>query len=428
MKITDVHAREILDSRGNPTIEADITLADGTLGRAAVPSGASTGSFEAWELRDGDKNRFGGKGVFQAVSFVNTEIKKLVIGRDAEDQRGLDEALIALDGTENKKRLGANAILSVSLATAHATAHSKKIPLYSYFQSLSKVRRPLSLPLPLCNIINGGKHADGSTDIQEFMIAPVGFSTFHDGLRGMTEVFHSLKKVLSEKNYSTTVGDEGGFAPHVRGGNAEALALIAEAVTRAGYTVGTDFVFALDVASSELFANDRYTLACENKTLSSADMIAWYESLQKTYPIISIEDGLAESDWSGWGDLTKRLGKTTQLVGDDLLVTNTQFLTRAIQEQSANAILIKVNQIGSVTESIDAVDMAHQSGWNTIISHRSGETEDTTIAHLAVGLGTGQIKTGSVSRSERVAKYNELLRIEEMLGDSAVFNTSILHS
>ncbi len=421
MKITDVRAREILDSRGNPTIEADVILEDGTVGRAAVPSGASTGSFEAWELRDGDKQRFNGKGVLHAVAFVNGEIKHAVVGRDAGDQRGLDEALIALDGMGNKKRLGANAILSVSLAAARAFATSQKMPLYAYFQSLSRVKRPFLLPLPLCNIINGGKHADGSTDIQEFMVAPVGFSSFREGLRGLTEVLHPLKKVLEAAGLGTTVGDEGGFAPHVRGGNAEALELISQAIAKAGYTLGKDFVFALDVASSELFKDNAYHLAREGKSFTSQELIDFYAQLQTKYPIASIEDGLAESDWSGWAQITEKLGSTTQLVGDDLLVTNTQFLKRGIAEKSANAILIKVNQIGTLTESIDAVDMAHEAGWNAIISHRSGETEDTTIAHLAVGLGTGQIKTGSVSRSERVAKYNELLRIEEELGGAATF-------
>jgi enolase len=421
MKIQDIRAREILDSRGNPTIEVDVILENGVWGRAAVPSGASTGSFEAWELRDGDSKRFNGKGVLQAVAFVNGEIKQMVAGRDGSDQRGLDEALIALDGTENKKRLGANSILSVSLATARAAATSQKMPLYAYFQSFSRVKRPLLLPLPLCNIINGGKHADGSTDIQEFMIAPVGFSSFREGLRGVTEIFHSLKKVLETAGYGTTVGDEGGFAPHVRGGNVEALELISQAINTAGYALGKDFVFALDVASSELFVDDAYHLAREGKSLTSEELIDWYGQLQTKHPIVSIEDGLAEGDWNGWAALTKKLGDTTQLVGDDLFVTNTQFLKRGIAEKSANAILIKVNQIGTLTETIDAVDMAHEAGWRAIISHRSGETEDVTIAHLAVGLGTGQIKTGSVSRSERVAKYNELLRIEEELGSSARF-------
>lgn len=421
MNIANIVAREILDSRGNPTIEADVTLSDGTIGRAAVPSGASTGSFEAWELRDNDSHRFGGKGVTHAVAHVNGEIKRAIIGLDATDQRSLDAQLIALDGTENKKRFGANAILATSLAVAHASAQSQHTPLYQYIQSLSSVHRPFTLPLPLCNIINGGKHAAGSTDIQEFMIAPIGFSSFHEALRALTEVFHALKKVLHAKGYSTTVGDEGGYAPRVSGGNAEALELIAQAITAAGYTLGTDFVLALDVAATELLSHNFYKLTCEQKELSSAEMISWYQDLSKRYPIASIEDGLGESDWDGWKRLALTMGQSTQLVGDDLLVTNTSFLQRAINEHAANAILIKVNQIGTLTETINAVDMAHTAGWRAIISHRSGETEDTTIAHLAVGLGTGQIKTGSVCRSERVAKYNELLRIEESLGSAATY-------
>jgi len=422
MKIHSIKAREVLDSRGNPTVEADVILDDGIMGRAIVPSGASTGAHEAHELRDGDKKRYGGKGVLKAVANIEGEIAKAVVGKDASAQRELDEALIALDGTPNKTRLGANAILAVSLAVAKATAITKKVPLFQYVGTLSKSPRAPLLPLPQCNIINGGAHTSWeSTDIQEFMIAPVGVPTFREAVRALAEVFHALKKVLTEKGYGTTVGDEGGFAPKVKGGNEEALALISEAIGKAGYKLGTDVVFALDCAPSEFFSDGKYTLACEGKKLSSEEMIAWYGSLQKKYPIPSIEDGLAEDDWDGWKKMTASLGGPTQLVGDDLLVTNVKFLERGIKEKAANAILIKVNQIGTLSETIDAVDMAHAAGWRTVISHRSGETEDTTIAHLAVGLGTGQIKTGSVSRGERIAKYNELLRIEEMLGGKAAY-------
>lgn len=421
MKIQSIRAREILDSRGNPTIETEVVLENGTPGRASVPSGASTGSYEAHELRDNDPKRFSGNGVLKAVEYVNGEIANALIGKEADDQRAIDEALIVLDGTEHKERLGANAILSVSVAVAHASAHAKKIPLFQYVYTLSEVPHDMVLPLPLCNVINGGKHAAGSTDIQEFMIAPVGFSTFHEALRASAEVFHALKGVLESHGYATTVGDEGGYAPHVKQGNAEALDLISEAITAAGYALQKDFVFALDVASSEFFSNSAYTLAREEKTLTSDQMIAWYSSLRERYPILSIEDGLSEDDWEGWKKLTLSLGATTQLVGDDLLVTNVKFLERAIQEKAGNAILIKMNQIGTLTETVRAVDMAHRAGWNTIISHRSGETDDTTIAHLAVGLGSLEIKTGSLSRGERIAKYNELLRIEEALRGSAPF-------
>ncbi|MSU73797.1 phosphopyruvate hydratase [Candidatus Kaiserbacteria bacterium] len=430
MKIASIHAREILDSRGNPTVEADVILDDGTMGRAIVPSGASTGAHEAHELRDDDpstelragKTRYGGKGVLKAIANVNGEIAKALAGKDADKQSEIDEVLIALDGTENKKRLGANAILAVSLAAAHAAARAKQIPLYEYVGALSsKPREPL-LPLPQCNVLNGGAHTNWeSTDIQEFMIMPVGAPTFREGVRMMTEVFHTLKQVLKEKGYGTTVGDEGGFAPKVKGGNEEALALITEAVEKSGYKVGEDIVFALDAATSEMFENNVYKLACEGAERTPEEMVAWYGELQKKYPIRSIEDGLAEDDWDGWKRLTATLGSSTQLVGDDLLVTNVKFLQRGIKEKAANAILIKVNQIGTLTETIAAVDMAQAAGWRTVMSHRSGETEDTTIAHLAVGLGCGQIKTGSMSRTDRIAKYNELLRIEEMLGDKAVF-------
>lgn len=421
MKITAIHAREIIDSRGNPTVEADVTLEDGTMGRCAVPSGASTGAYEAHELRDGDKARFGGKGVMQAVNAVNTEIADKLIGMDAYDQRAIDNAMIELDGTENKKRLGANAILSVSIATAQAAAKSKSLPLFKYVRELSTVKKDFILPLPLCNVINGGKHAAGSTDIQEFMIAPVGFTKFNDALRALAEVFAALKKVLEAHGYGTTVGDEGGYAPAVKNGNAEALDLISEAVAKAGYELGKDIVFALDVASSELIEDGKYNLVKEGKKLTSEEMATWYSELRNKYPILSIEDGLGEDDWSGWINLNSTIGGNTQLVGDDLFVTNVKFLSRGIEEKAANAILVKVNQIGSLSETIDAVDMAHKAGFKAVMSHRSGETEDVAIAHLAVGLGTGQIKTGSVSRTDRTAKYNELLRIEEMLGESAIY-------
>jgi len=415
MNITDIHARQILDSRGNPTVEADVYLDDGTMGRAAVPSGASTGSHEAIELRDGDA-AYGGKSVLKAVGYVNGEIRDALIGHDASDQAGIDQLMIELDGTANKGRLGANAILAVSLAVAKAAAAAKKLPLYQYVAQLSGTEK-LSLPLPMMNIVNGGKHAAGSTDIQEFMIMPVGADTFSKALQMGTEVFHALGKVLHERGYGTTVGDEGGYAPAVKNGNAEALELIEAAVTKASYSLGQDIVLALDVASSELIEDGQYVLNTEGKKLSSEEMVAFYKDLTSRFPIRSIEDGLGEDDWDGWKVLNAELGESVQLVGDDLLVTNTEFLQRGIEEKAANAILIKVNQIGSLTETIAAVKMAHDAGWKAVMSHRSGETEDTTISHLAVGLNTGQIKTGSLSRTDRVAKYNELLRIEEELGN-----------
>lgn len=419
MKITNIHARQILDSRGNPTVEADVTLENGTLGRAAVPSGASTGSHEAIELRDGG-SEYGGKAVTKAVAYVNGEIREALIGQEADDQAAIDQLMIDLDGTPNKARFGANAILAVSLATAKAAAQSKGLPLYQYVADLSGTTQ-LSLPLPMMNIINGGKHAAGSTDIQEFMIMPVGAKTFSQAIQVGAEIFQALGKVLHSKGYGTTVGDEGGYAPAVKNGNAEALELIKEAVEKAGYTLGEDVVLALDVASTELMENGSYVLNTEGKTLSSEEMVAFYEDLATHFPIHSIEDGLGEDDWDGWKALNARLGDKIQLVGDDLLVTNTEFLRRGIDEKAANAILVKVNQIGTLTETIAAVKMAHNAGWKAVMSHRSGETEDTTISHLAVGLNTGQIKTGSLSRTDRVAKYNELLRIEEELGDAAVF-------
>jgi enolase len=420
VKITHVTARQILDSRGNPTIEADVTLESGVMGRAAVPSGASTGSHEAVELRDGGRE-WGGKGVTQAVENVQTEIADHLVGRDASDQAGLDQAMIELDGTPNKGRLGANAILAVSLAAAKAAAAGQDLPLWEYIQGLAGGVQDPELPLPMMNIINGGKHAAGSTDIQEFMIMPVGARDFTHALQMGTEIFHALGKVLTAKGYGTTVGDEGGYAPAVKHGNKEALDLIAEAVEKAGYKLGDDIALALDVAASELYADGKYHLAAENKALTSEAMTAFLADLAENYPIVSIEDGLTEDDWDGWKLLTAKIGEEVQLVGDDLFVTNVEFLERGIKEQAANAILIKVNQIGTLTETLAAVAMAHAAGWRAIISHRSGETEDTTIAHLVVGLATGQIKTGSLSRTDRVAKYNELLRIEEQLGESALF-------
>jgi enolase len=425
MKIKSVHARQIIDSRGNPTVEADVILESGSMGRAAVPSGASTGSNEALELRDGDTSLYGGKSVLKAVKNVNTEIQNAVLGLDVTDQKNLDKTLIKLDGTETKARLGANAILAVSLAAAKAAALEKGIPLFEHVHQISGSKKELVLPVPMVNIINGGKHAAGSTDIQEFMIMPVGAQSFSHAIQMSTEIFHALGKVLKEKGYGTTVGDEGGYAPKVVSGNREALDLLSLAVDKAGYGLGSEVKFALDVAASELFENGTYNLATEQKTLSQDEMISWYEELTRTYPIASIEDGLAESDWGGWQKLTARLGEKVQLVGDDLLVTNTKFLERGITEKSANAILVKVNQIGTLTETINAVRMAQDAGWNAVMSHRSGETEDTTIAHLAVGLATGQIKTGSMCRTDRVAKYNELLRIEELLGNKANYAKTI---
>ena len=408
--ISSIKARQILDSRGNPTVEADVVLADGTLGRAAVPSGASTGSGEALELRDGDAG-WGGKSVYKAVANVNETIAPALVGKDASDQKSLDEAMFALDGTDNKSNLGANAVLSVSLAAAKAVANAKKQPLWQYVAEMTESSP--NLPLPMMNVMNGGAHAAFATDIQEFMIICKGAQNIEGALKIGTEVFHALAKVLKSKNYPTTVGDEGGFAPRVREGNREPLALLSQAVADAGYELGKDVVFALDAASSEFYENGVYQLKCEGRELSSAEMVDWLESLVNEFPIVSIEDGLAENDWEGWKLLRERIGDRAQLVGDDLLVTNTTLLKRAIDENAANAILIKPNQIGSLTETIDAVKMAQAAGWNTVMSHRSGETEDTTISHLAVGLGCGQIKTGSLSRTDRVAKYNELLRISE---------------
>ncbi len=420
MKITAIKGRQIFDSRGNPTVEADVILEDGSMGRAAVPSGASTGTYEALELRDGDKSKFNGKGVSQAVANINGELAQALVGMDISDQSALDQKMIEVDGTDNKGRLGANAILAISLAAAHAAAKSQNLPLFKYLGKLAD-NDNYTLPLPMMNIINGGKHAAMSTDIQEFMIFPVGAPTFSECMRIGVEVFQVLGKVLTAKGYSTTVGDEGGYAPTVKNGNAEALELISEAVEKAGYKLGEDVLLGLDVAASELYEDGKYQLKTENKQLTSAEMVDWLADLTEKYPVVSIEDGLSEDDWEGWKLLTEKIGQKVQLVGDDLLVTNTKFLERAINEKAGNTILIKVNQIGTLTETFAAICMAQKAGWKAVISHRSGETEDTTISHLVVGLATGQIKTGSLSRTDRIAKYNELLRIEEELADQAVF-------
>ena len=409
--IKSIHARWILDSRGNPTVEADVTLDDGSFGRAAVPSGASTGAAEALELRDGG-DRFMGKGVDQAVANVNDKITPALIGHDAADQQGVDQVMLDLDGTDNKSNLGANAILAVSLAVAKAEAKSEGLELWQYIAKLTNTQE-VSLPLPMMNIMNGGAHAGWTTDIQEYMIMPVGAPTFAEGIRRATEVFHNLGKILKEQGYPTTVGDEGGYAPHLKGGNAEPLSLIEQAVTKAGYKLGEDFVLALDVASSEFYKDGKYELKNEGKSLTSDEMIDYVKNLVDNNPLVSVEDGLAEEDWEGWTKLTAELGDRIQLVGDDLLVTNVKRLQKAIDEKAGNAILIKPNQIGSLSETIAAVKLAKEHGFNTVMSHRSGETEDVTIAHLAVGLNCGQIKTGSLSRTDRVAKYNELLRIAE---------------
>ena len=408
--ISSITARQILDSRGNPTVEADVVLRDGTLGRAAVPSGASTGAGEALELRDSDSG-WGGKSVYQAVRNVNEIIAPALAGKDTSDQTALDNVMLALDGTDNKSKLGANAILSVSLAAAKAAATAKKQPLWRYIANITG--KSPSLPLPMMNVMNGGAHAAFATDIQEFMIICKGAKTFEETLKMGTEIFHALAKILKNHDYPTTVGDEGGYAPRVHNGNREPLTLLSEAITSTGYTLGSDVVFAMDAASSEFYQDGRYELKCEGKSLSSEEMIDWLEALVNEFPIVSIEDGLAENDWSGWQQLRARIGDRIQLVGDDLLVTNTSLVQKAIDEHAANALLVKPNQIGSLTETIQAVSMAQDAGWNTVMSHRSGETEDTTISHLAVGLGCGQIKTGSLSRTDRIAKYNELLRIAE---------------
>jgi enolase len=412
--IVDVHARQILDSRGNPTVEVDVTLEDGSMGRAAVPSGASTGAHEAVELRDGDKNRWSGKGVEKAVQAVNGEIAEAVVGLDAEDQTGLDAELIALDGTENKGRLGANAILGVSLATAKAAADALGLPLYRY---VGGVEANL-LPTPMMNILNGGVHADNGIDFQEFMVMPVGAPTFAEALRCGAEIFHALRSALHQAGLSTSVGDEGGFAPKVDSAR-QGLDYIEKAVSAAGYKLGDDVLLALDCAASEYFKDGAYRMTGERKTLSSAENADFLADLASNYPIASIEDGMAEDDWQGWRLLTEKLGSRVQLVGDDLFVTNVKRLAKGIEDGIANSILIKVNQIGSLMETISAVRMAQTSSYTAVMSHRSGETEDSTIADLAVALTCGQIKTGSLARSDRTAKYNQLLRIEEELGDSA---------
>ena len=409
--IKSIHSRWILDSRGNPTVEADVVLDDDSFGRAAVPSGASTGAAEALELRDGG-DQFMGKGVGQAVANVNEKIAPALVGHDAADQSGIDQIMLDLDGTDNKSNLGANAILAVSLAVAKAEAVSEGLPLWKYIAKLTDTQE-VSLPLPMMNIMNGGAHAGWTTDIQEYMIMPVGAPTFAEGVRRATEVFHNLGKILKEQGYPTTVGDEGGYAPHLKGGNAEPLALIEQAVAKAGYKLGDDFVLALDVASSEFYNDGKYDLKNEGKVLTSDEMIDYIKNLVDNNPLVSVEDGLAEEDWVGWAKLTNEIGDKTQLVGDDLLVTNVKRLQKSIDEGAGNAILIKPNQIGSLSETIAAVKLAKEHGFNTVMSHRSGETEDVTIAHLAVGLNCGQIKTGSLSRTDRVAKYNELLRIAE---------------
>ena len=414
--IEDVIGREILDSRGNPTVEVDVFLDDGAVGTALVPSGASTGAHEAVELRDGDAARYGGKGVLNAVRHVNETIRPELLGIDASDQVSLDRLLISLDGTENKSKLGANALLGVSLAVAHAAAESVGLPLYRYLGGTAA----RTLPVPLVNILNGGKHAIDSTDFQEFMIAPLGAPTFREGLRWAVETFHALGTLLHEEGFATTVGDEGGYAPSL-GSNEDAIGAVLTAIERAGYTPGEQIAIALDPATTELFGDGRYTLAREGRALNGSELIDFWADWVDRYPIVSIEDGLAEDDWEGWTALTERLGERIQLVGDDLLVTNTKRLERAIRERAANSILVKLNQIGTLTETVEAVEMAHRAGWTAIISHRSGETEDTTIADLAVALNSGQIKTGSMSRSERIAKYNRLLRIEEELGDAAEY-------
>ncbi len=420
LEIIDVYAREVLDSRGNPTVEVEVTLADGTVGRAIVPSGASTGENEALELRDGDKARYNGKGVLKAVRNVNDIIAPKLLGMSAFDQVGVDKTLINLDGTAFKKNLGANATLGVSLAVARAVANFLNLPLYRYIGGVNaKV-----LPTPMMNVINGGAHADSTVDFQEFFIIPAGFTTFKEALRAGVETFHALKEVLKRKKYSTGVGDEGGFAPNCTAGNTEPLELIMQAISDAGYKAGKEIFLGMDVASSEFYDNKTktYNLKRSGQGVKTSDeLIAWYCDMVKKYPIITIEDGLAEDDWEGWAKLTKTLGDKIQLVGDDLFVTNIEFLKRGIQNKVANSILIKLNQIGTLTETLDTIRMAQTNGYTCMVSHRSGETEDTTIADLAVAVNAGQIKTGSASRTDRMAKYNQLLRIEDELGEDAVF-------
>jgi enolase len=414
--IADIKGRQILDSRGNPTVEVDVVLSDGSFGRAAVPSGASTGAHEAWESRDGDESVYLGKGVLQAVGNINTTIATELQGYDALDQQAIDRAMIALDATANKSALGANAILGVSLATAKAAADATGQPLYRYLGGTAAT----TVPAPMMNILNGGEHADNSVDVQEFMVMPLGFDSFSDALQCGCEIFHTLKKVLSDKGLNTSVGDEGGFAPDLAS-NQEALVLIMEAIDKAGYEAGSQVSIALDVASTEFYSTETGLYTFDGEDISTADMVALLQDWASKYPICSIEDGCSEDDWDGWKQMTQAIGSNVQLVGDDLFVTNTERLKRGIDEDIANSILIKVNQIGTLTETIEAIQMAHLAGFSSIASHRSGETEDSTIADLAVAMNTGQIKTGSASRSDRMAKYNQLLRIEEELGDTAVY-------
>ncbi|PKD41653.1 phosphopyruvate hydratase [Methylomonas sp. Kb3] len=415
-RIVDVKAREVLDSRGNPTVEAEVYLASGVVGTAMVPSGASTGEREAIELRDGDKSRYLGKGVLKAVNFVNTEIREAVVGMDANNQAALDEKMIALDGTPSKSRIGANAILGVSMAAARAAAQEAGVPLYKFLNKSGE----FILPVPMMNIINGGSHADNSVDLQEFMILPVGAPTFREAIRYGAEVFHNLAKVLKSRGLATTVGDEGGFAPNLSS-NEEAIEVILEAIEKAGYKAGVDIYLGMDAAASEYFDDGKYVLSAENRSFNSTEMVDFLAAWVDKYPIISIEDGLDENDWDGWKYQTEKLGGKIQLVGDDLFVTNPAILKEGIEKGIANSILIKVNQIGTLTETLAAIDMAAAAGYSAVVSHRSGETEDTTIADLVVATGTGQIKTGSLSRSDRVAKYNRLMKIEDELGDKAKY-------
>ncbi len=419
-KIVDIKGREVLDSRGNPTVEADVILEGGIVATACAPSGASTGSREALELRDGDKSRYLGKGVLNAVAGINTTIREALVGMDATDQRALDNKMLELDGTDNKANLGANAILAVSLAAAKAAAQSKGVELYAHIADLNGTSGQYSMPVPMMNILNGGEHADNNVDIQEFMVQPVTAPTFAEALRAGAEIFHALKKVLKDKGLNTAVGDEGGFAPNLES-NEAALAAIKEAIAATGYELGKDITLALDCAASEFYENGQYNLSGEGKTFDSEGFSDYLDDLTKKYPIVSIEDGLDESDWDGWAYLTKKSGDQVQLVGDDLFVTNTRILKEGIEKSIANSILIKFNQIGSLSETLDAIKMAKDAGYTAVISHRSGETEDTTIADLAVGTCAGQIKTGSLCRSDRVAKYNRLLRIEEQLGSNAPY-------
>jgi len=420
-KIVDIKGREVLDSRGNPTVEADVLLDNGIIGSACAPSGASTGSREALELRDGDKSRYLGKGVLKAVANINGPIRDLLLGTDPSDQKALDHAMIKLDGTENKGSLGANAILAVSLAAAKAAAQDQDLPLYAHIANLNGTPGVYSMPVPMMNIINGGEHADNNVDIQEFMVQPVGAKSFSEGLRMGTEIFHHLKAVLKARGLSTAVGDEGGFAPNLAS-NEDALKVISEAVANAGYKLGTDVTLALDCAASEFYEDGKYNLSGEGQVFTAEGFADYLKGLTERYPIISIEDGLDESDWAGWKILTDKIGEKIQLVGDDLFVTNTKILKEGIDKKIANSILIKFNQIGTLTETLEAIQMAKAAGYTAVISHRSGETEDSTIADLAVGTAAGQIKTGSLCRSDRVSKYNQLLRIEEQLNGKAKYN------